>query len=204
MFFNTTNGFDFRTGVVLPLDLGVLNAIYKCFVADESALHQVLRNMGANGFRPCPVHYNVCKPSAARPLPPSSVDMQCVDLNLMKKHDDATVRDVLNNLRAIGVRHENGSLPVVTQDGYKEAQTSYGWHDDPNGILMDHDLNVGAILTFNALLRAHVLCVGHLQCRHAIHASFPPLPRDWRARVGRVRETLGLAKAHSPAPPYLF
>ena len=46
MFFNTTNGFDFRTGVVLPLDLGVPNAIYKCFVADESALHQVLRNMG--------------------------------------------------------------------------------------------------------------------------------------------------------------
>ena len=68
MFFNTTNGFDFRTGVVLPLDLGVLSAIYKCFVADESALHQVLRNMGASGFRPCPVHYNVCKPSAARPL----------------------------------------------------------------------------------------------------------------------------------------
>ena len=104
-------------GVVLPPDIGVTNAIYKCFfVSDESALRQVLRNMGASGVRPCPVHYNVCKPSAARPSPPSSVDMQCVDLNLVKKHDDATVRDVLNNLRAIGVRHENGSLPVATQD----------------------------------------------------------------------------------------
>ena len=147
LFFNTTNGFDFRMGVVLPLDLGVIKAIYKCFVADKSALHKVLRNMGANGFRPCPAHYNVCTPSVAHPLPPSSVDMHCVDLKLMKKHDVATVRDVLNNLRAIRVRHQYGSLPVVTQDEYTEVQTSYGWHDDPNGILLDHDLNVGAIPT---------------------------------------------------------
>ena len=147
LFFNTTNGFDFRTGVVLPLDLGVLNAVYKCFVADESALHQVLRNMGASGFRPCPVHYNVCQPSAARPLPPNSVDMKCVDLHLLKKHDDATVREVLDSLRALGVRRANGSLPIVTKDAYDEAQTSYGWHDDPNGILMDDELNVGAVST---------------------------------------------------------
>ena len=40
------NGFDFHTGVVLPLDLGVLSVIVKCFVADESALRQVLRNTG--------------------------------------------------------------------------------------------------------------------------------------------------------------
>ena len=147
LFFNTENGFDFRKGVLLPLDLPILFAKYKCLVADESALHLILLNMGASGHRPCPVHFSVCQPSAARPLAAGDVDLKCVDFAHLRahKHTDETVREVLRELQTLRAARDRGDRGAST--AYANAQTEYGWHDDPNSLLEDPDLGVGAIST---------------------------------------------------------
>jgi hypothetical protein len=131
-------------GVHIGDGFELLIATFGCFVADEKAIKEVWCNKGAAGFRLCPICYNLCdhKTSAAKAI--GQLRSTCTDQSQLKMHTDASVRDVLREAERLHAALEAGE---ITKGSYVDAIKFFGWNHEPEGILSDTQLQIGAVST---------------------------------------------------------
>ena len=106
---------------------------FRCLVADEKALKEILYNKGASAFRPCPVHFEICDHKV--PLTHQVGCVRMTDLNLadMAEHDDESVLQVLTELQNL---HEGWQRGDVTKEQYASQCVFYGWNYHPSMLLL--------------------------------------------------------------------
>ena len=144
LFFNKTNGFNFKDGVLLP-HRGTPMMIFcefGSFVADEKALKEILCCKGAGGYNFCPCCATTVNPKGPAARKRGFVPGTCLDPTRFVYHTDESVRLLLRELRELS---EQCAARVITKGFFATRSKQYGWNHVADNILLDEELGIGCI-----------------------------------------------------------